>query len=39
MRVVVLFFAVLDGTLQAGLASFQFEAKDVGSVASLSQRV
>lgn len=39
MWVLIIFFGMLDGTLQAGLASFQFETKDVGSIASLNRRV
>lgn len=39
MWVIIIFFGMLDGTLQAGLASFQFETKDVGSIASLNRRV
>lgn len=33
------FFGMLDGTLQARLASFQFETKDVGSITGLRRRV
>lgn len=37
--VIIIFFGMLDGTLQGRLASFQFETKDVGSVARLRRRV